>query len=281
MYNSNKFSKMTYCFLGIVLLLFSFSLTNYVLAQTTWETFKEKDGLYSLQIPSNWIPQKAPEQDKVTPIDDLFYYYPVNQDSFVWVDVMIGESLYYDVKDSLDASIALYKSYDNYKLIQPVECENLTLNNLSACSMVQSLQMESEMPRKELSVVMIDPNGIEYTALFVASEDLYDKFLPVAKYMISTLTFDTDKVASTLGIEPSSSSTSNQQQLSPSSNNSSSNAMIIPDWDLPPVDNSFLNANLSNSTETDMNNISSISSTPAPIPGYKNVSDTENSTFFN
>ncbi len=219
----------------LLFLVTSSYLGNNAFAQTTWETFKEKDGLYSLQIPSNWIPQKVPEADKATPIQSTFIYFPEDEDSFVWLDVYAGESLYHNVTESLEGISSYYQSFDNYKLLKPVECQTFVFNDIKACSITETFQREDEQPRNALSVSTIDSNDIEYSAVFVASEDLYDKFLPVAKYMISTLTFDTDKVASTIGIEPSGSSASNQQQLSPSSNNNSSNATIFPDSELPEI----------------------------------------------
>ncbi len=219
----------------LLFLITSSYLGNNAFAQTTWETFKEKDGLYSLQIPSNWIPQKVLEQDKIAPIQGNFVYFPEDEDSFAWLDVMANVSLYYDPADFLQGITSYYQSSEDYKLLEPSECLRYMLNKIQACSIVQSLRIGDEKPRNILDIYTIDSNEIGYLVTYVASEDLYDKFLPVAKYMISTLTFDTDKVASTLGIEPSGSSASNQQQLSPSSNNNSSNATIIPDSELPEI----------------------------------------------
>lgn len=49
-----------------------------------------------------------------------------------------------------------------------------------------------------LDVLAIDQNGIEYETEFVASSDPYDKFLPAAEYMIKSISFDPDNVASVL-----------------------------------------------------------------------------------
>ena len=43
-------------------------------AQVTWNSFEEKDGLFSIQIPSNWNEEEIPEEEKLAPIDYLFRY---------------------------------------------------------------------------------------------------------------------------------------------------------------------------------------------------------------
>ncbi|WP_458743419.1 hypothetical protein [Candidatus Nitrosocosmicus sp. T] len=49
--------------------------------------------------------------------------------------------------------------------------------------------------------MVIDSNGIEYSVTFAGKSGGYDQFLPVAEYMISTITFDKAKVAEALEID--------------------------------------------------------------------------------
>ncbi|MBA3749607.1 MAG: hypothetical protein H0X03_01680 [Nitrosopumilus sp.] len=59
----------------ILTTLFVFAtVSNQSFAQVTWKTFEEKNGLYTIQIPSNWYPEKLDEVDKIVPIDDMFRY---------------------------------------------------------------------------------------------------------------------------------------------------------------------------------------------------------------
>ncbi|WP_458743417.1 hypothetical protein [Candidatus Nitrosocosmicus sp. T] len=135
----NRPSKIFGIIIVLVSLITCTVVGNNAFAQTTWETFKEKDGLYSLQIPSNWIPQKVPEADKLTPINDQFNYYGKNSESApAWLNIRLSESLYYNPTDSFESIIAASSSFEDYKVLQPVECQTYTINKEQACSLIET-----------------------------------------------------------------------------------------------------------------------------------------------
>lgn len=179
----------------------------------TWKTFNEKNGLYSIQIPSNWYAEKVAEEDKGAPIDNIFRY--TKGDSWAYFDIMFdNDPLYTNGQDAIDADIASLSGQKNFKVIQPTECEKYNLGGLKACSSVYTYLMDDDnSPRTILDVVAFDPNGIMYSMAFVTSNDIWDKFLPVGEYMSSTLKVNDNKLKSMLNVIPKSTSTSNSTDI--------------------------------------------------------------------
>lgn len=77
----------------ILATLFGISLFGQSNAQVTWNTFEEKDGLFSLQIPSNWNPEEIAEADKLAPVDHMFRYADKGN-SFAWLELFISKPLF-------------------------------------------------------------------------------------------------------------------------------------------------------------------------------------------
>lgn len=149
-----------------------------------------------MQIPSDWVPIRTAEEEKLTPIV-VYADYTTKNGSFALIEIFGSESEYYDQKDSIADSLSIYENETNYKLLKPIECGTYTLNKLPECFFVATYQDEGQS-QTMLDVLAIDQNWIEYETEFVASSDLYDKFLPAAEYMIKSISFDPDNVASVL-----------------------------------------------------------------------------------
>ncbi len=244
----------------MVMLISSSYLTGNAFAQTTWETFNEKAGLFSLQMPSNWVPQEVPvniisnPQGYKGPIDYKFSHQEDVLTTPTGLEIDVGGTIYIGVDDKigeirkvLQDSIIAYEEPEGSKLLQPLECSKFVIDKASGCSFTISTELHENQPIKILKILSVsNPNEIGIEVTFTATEDKFEKFLPVAEYMIKTLKFDTEKVASTLGIEPNSSSNPNQQELSTSSNNKSSNSAIILASELPPLLNNNHLSNKSN-----------------------------------
>ncbi|MBA3749606.1 MAG: hypothetical protein H0X03_01675 [Nitrosopumilus sp.] len=98
-------------------------------------------------------------------------------------------------------------------MLQSTECERYTVNGIQACSNEVTFKLEGENQRTVLTVFAIDQNGIQYDVTFVASNDIYDRFLLVGEYMINSLKVDTTKSLETLNIRSINDTTSSIQAL--------------------------------------------------------------------
>lgn len=194
-------------------------MVNQSFGQVTWKTFNETDGLFSIQIPSNWFPERIPESEKLAPIDYLFRYADKG-DSFVWLELLISNSQYYEARDAAEAYISGYSQYDDFQVLEPVECNTYMLNNVPACSFLTSFKLEGEEQRSVLSLISITSEGIQNEVVFVASSDVYDAFFPVGNFIINSLTINSSKVNEALDISTNSIL---QNELPPIPSPSSSN----------------------------------------------------------
>lgn len=178
---------------GIILAMFLiFSGTQiYAGEQVNWKTFNEKNGVFAIKYPSNWIPQKTAEYEGVeitSPIAMNFIYSGSGLSGAIFT-ITADESIFTNATDSIDAIYAYGQSFSKYKLLEPMECGNYVINGVSACSTVLSYK-NAELPGKpivnELDVVTIDEDGIQYVIGYIATKDLFDDLLPVAQEMIKS-----------------------------------------------------------------------------------------------
>ncbi len=174
-----------------IMIIISFFGQSY--AQVTWNTFEEKDGLFSIQIPSNWSEEKIPKEEKLAPIDYLFRYADKG-DSFAWLEIMISKPSFSNPTTTLQSYLSEYQQFDDFNLIKPIECNTHTLNDVPACSFVSSRQLEGEQTRNVLNVISVSPKGIQTDVVFITSDNIYDVFSPVGDYMINSIKIDFTKV---------------------------------------------------------------------------------------
>jgi hypothetical protein len=201
-----------YILLILLTLFVVTTLTNQSYAQVTWKTFEENTGLYTIQIPSNWYPEKLVDADKVAPIDDIIRY-TGKGDSFAYMEIAFSGSLYKDAKEATDAVITAIQNYDNFQLLTPTECDKYTINGIQACSNEVTFKLKDENQRTVLTVIATDQNGIQHDITFVASNDIYDRFIPVGEYMISSLKVDTNILLATLNMQSVNDAASPQQTV--------------------------------------------------------------------
>ena len=57
-------------------------------SQVTWKTFKDRNNLFTVQYPSNWVPSGVAEADRAGPIDALFLSPGATPERGVEVDFM-------------------------------------------------------------------------------------------------------------------------------------------------------------------------------------------------
>lgn len=159
--------------------------------KVVWKTFTEKNGLFTIKYPSNWIPKNIHDLEGVEvsfPISMFFHYWGGGY-SVAQISIIAEESLFTNATDSVDSLIATAKSSPKYKLLEPIECEKYMINGISACSAITS-NKNVELPGKpmvnNLDIVAIDEEGIEYGIGFMSTKDLYDHFLPVVEEMVGS-----------------------------------------------------------------------------------------------
>jgi hypothetical protein len=181
--------------------------------QVKWKTFNEKNGLFTIKYPSNWIPQKMGEYEGVvitSPIAMNFIYSGSGSSGAI-ITITADESIYTNVTDSIDSIYAYGQSLSKYKLLEPMECGKYMINGINACSTVLSYKNVG-LPGKpivnELDVVTIDEDGVQYVIGYIATKDSFDDLLPVAQEMIKSFNVtgsvlpSEDESASTTGNSP-------------------------------------------------------------------------------
>ena len=179
--------KFKYVFFTLALsTVFFISCFGQSYAQVTWNTFEENDGSFSIQIPSNWNASEVPETESLAPIDYMFRYND-RGNSFAWVELMISEPLYSNASAAAESYMSQSQQFDDFNLLEPIDCNTYTLNDEPACSFLSSQQLEGEQRRNVLDMVSISPDGIQTYAVFIASSNIYEPFLPLVEYIIKSL----------------------------------------------------------------------------------------------
>jgi hypothetical protein len=181
----------------VLLGVFGIPIFGQLYAQVTWNTFDEKDGLFSVQVPSNWNVSRLSETEKLAPIDYMLRYNDKGN-SFAWIEIMISEPLYPSPKAAAESYMAEYQQFDDFNLLEPVSCSAYQLNAGAACSFLSSQQIEGEQRRNVLDIVSISPDDIQTYVVFVASNNIYEPFLPVAEYIIDSLDINSTAVKQAL-----------------------------------------------------------------------------------
>lgn len=162
-----------------------------------WKTFKEKNGVFTIQYPSNWSPLKLDEdgdeeQEEYNSLINVGFAHQGKGTSFAVINLYAeAESLFTNVTDKIDSTSALKQNYEKYKVIQPVECAKYTINGLGACSQIDEFRLELESNSakplvNQMTIGALDDDGTEYVFLYTASQKQFDDYLPVAVDMIKS-----------------------------------------------------------------------------------------------
>jgi hypothetical protein len=179
--------------IGVTILVLSISSTTQIHGSenVSWKIFKEKNGVFTIKYPSNWIPKNIGGIEGVEvnfPIS-MFFYYMGGGYSVAQISIIAEESIFTNATDSVDSLIATAQSSPKYKLIEPTECGKYMISGISACSVVTSNQ-NVKLPGKpmvnNLDIVTIDKEGIEYGISYMSTKDLFDHFLPVLEEMVGS-----------------------------------------------------------------------------------------------
>ncbi|VFJ12631.1 hypothetical protein [Candidatus Nitrosocosmicus franklandus] len=173
----------------VLIWVFTIPIFGQSFAQVTWNTFEEENGLFSVQVPSNWNVSEISGAEALAPIDYIFHYNDKGN-SFAWIELMISEPFYTNSSAVLDSFMSQYQQYDDFVLLEPITCDKYTLNDEPACSFLSSQHLEGELRRNVLDIVSISPNGTQTYVVFVASNNIYEPFLPVAEYVVDSISIN-------------------------------------------------------------------------------------------
>lgn len=195
-----------------IFIILSISFLGIAYGQVSWKTFDEESGLFSIQIPSNWFPERLPESEKIAPID-YFFRYSDRGDSFAWVELLISNSYYFNSQDASEVHMRSYEQYDDFRVLQPVSCDSYTLSGKEACAFATTFRLEGENQRSVLTVLTVNPDGTQYEAVFVASTNIFNTFLPVGKYIINSIIIDSNQTEALLNNLSSTTTTSDIPQI--------------------------------------------------------------------
>lgn len=186
-------------FLSLMTLMLVLSQPQvYASDNAKWKTFKDKNGVFTIQYPSNWSPLKTDEEgdeeeEEYTSLINVAFTYQGKGTSFAVINLFAEtESLFTNITDKIDSASATKQNYEKYKVIQPVECGKYTLNQLNACSLIEEFRLEeiegfSTRPLvNQLTVGAIDDDGTEFLIIYTASQKQFDDYLPDAGDMIKS-----------------------------------------------------------------------------------------------
>jgi len=161
--------------------------------QVKWKTFKDKNDLFTIKYPSNWIPQKIDEYEgvEITSPINMNFIYSGGGSKYASIGISADESIFTNTTDLIDSVYAVAESFSKYELVEPMECAKYMVKETQACSTILSYR-NTELPGKpmvnELDIVTIDEDGVQYVIYYGATKNLFDDFLPVVEEMVKSFT---------------------------------------------------------------------------------------------
>lgn len=165
-----------------------------------WKKFDQGDGLFSLEIPSNWYPERTID---FTNSSFDYRFYPDSDNMTTEVTLFITKSNYSNSREVAESTISEAQLYDaNVSVLEPVNC-NSNLNNIPACSFSLTYKMEDGIQVNIITVLSVDSDGIYVEATYAAISNIYDISLPIGMYIINSISFDSDRIKEVFGLRQS------------------------------------------------------------------------------
>jgi hypothetical protein len=195
------------CVLGLItciliILILIFPVTHIIATENVkWKIFKEKNGLFTVKYPSNWVPTKVDEYEgaELTSPINMNFIYSGGGSQFASIGISGDESIFTNATDLIDSVYAVAQSFPSYKLVQPMECETYTINKVNACSTVISYK-NTDLPGNpvvnELDIVAIDQDGVQYVIYYGATKKIFDDFLSAVGEMVTSFNVTGDILTS-------------------------------------------------------------------------------------
>jgi len=157
----------------------------------TWKTFQDRNGLFSVQYPSNWTPSGIIESMKVGPIDILFLSPGSDVDSGAEVEFIqwADQSVFRTAQEALEAEISTQQNNQTltkFEIERPIECSRYTLNGLQACSVIYEISGPDIGDLATMVVDSLATDGTEYELYYKSDFDSFEHFLPTVESMIKS-----------------------------------------------------------------------------------------------
>jgi hypothetical protein len=158
-------------------------------SQVTWRTFNDREGLFTVQYPSNWRPSNAAEADRSGPIDTVFISPGSTETTGAELEFIEYEvpSVFSTPKESLEQEITDLQNdptVTKFEIERPLECAKYTLNGLAACSYVYEVDTTEGSPLAIMAVDALAPDGTEHEVYYRSDFNSFEHFLPIVESMI-------------------------------------------------------------------------------------------------
>jgi hypothetical protein len=202
--------KMLYALLTLALISPSYYFTDTADAfkagtesnKSDWKTFKDRDGLFTIDYPSKWIPGYTSEADKSGPID-VYFIAPGSTDKN-WAEIDLlqydEKSAFNSANESLESEISNFQNdptVTKFQIERPIECSKYTINGVQACSYIYEINSKDGGHSAILAVDALLNDGTEYESYYKADINSWKKYLPIAEEMLMTFkTTDNNSVTS-------------------------------------------------------------------------------------
>jgi len=191
-------------------------------SQVTWRTFNDREGLFTVQFPSNWTPSNVAEVDRSGPIDSFFSSPGATGETGAEIEFIqyAQPSVFSTSQEALESEINTLQNdptVTKFEIERPVECAMFILNGLQACSYIYEVRTTDGPNLAVLAVDAVAPDGTEYEVYYRSDFNSFQHYLPAAESMIrsfQTTGSGSDVTNFSLG---GSSNTTRQQNSSSSS----------------------------------------------------------------
>ncbi len=104
----------------------------------SWKTFNDRNGKFTMQYPSNWIPAGPGAEVPRGPIDFVFEYHDL-QDRFAMLTIVQPPimSPFTNATGVADVHITSQQSvFSGFNIQKQVECGNIKFNGLESCDYI-------------------------------------------------------------------------------------------------------------------------------------------------
>lgn len=167
----------------------------------TWKTFQDRNGLFSVQYPSNWTASSILESMRVGPIDILFLSPGANPDTGAEVNFVqyADPSLFITAQVALEAAISTLQNNQTlteFEIVRPIECSMYTISGVQACSVIYEIRS----PDLDVATMVVDAlatDGTEYQVFYKSDFDSFEHFLPIVESMIRSFQLTSSEPADT------------------------------------------------------------------------------------
>jgi hypothetical protein len=160
--------------------------------ESEWKNFKDRENLFTVQYPSDWIPNYAGESDKSGPIDIFFdspgYNLADNKGVTIEFIQYESKSAFNSAQESLESEINEHendKSLTKFEVERPIECSTYSLNGLQACSYIYEIS-DKERKSAVIAVDALSNDGTEYESYYLSDFDSFKQFLPTFEKMVKS-----------------------------------------------------------------------------------------------